>query len=387
MTARSPAKLLLAANRALCVLCIMAAASTTAAQSIDREIADQQRRLDEVRAQLEQAQRESRELGTREQASLAKIENIERQVQLTRRYLGELRAQAAARTREIAEVSEQARRTNARVRELRTAIGQRLVRVYKYGRLFPLEAMLGTRSLPEVHRRSLYLRWIARADQRQAEELKGLVVELEAQRARLLAAVVDLERLQSEQAAQEASLLAARATENAVLRSVRSQKSTKEALAAELVESGRRLEALITELEQRRAAAAESGEGLAALKGKLPWPLRGQVIAGFGSQVHPKYKTRTNSLGIDIKGDSGAPVLAVAAGKVAYADRFLGYGNLAIVEHGGGYYTLYGNLAEIAVSVGQNVSPATTVGRVGDYLHFELRSQGRPVDPAPWLSP
>ncbi|MFO7651658.1 MAG: peptidoglycan DD-metalloendopeptidase family protein [bacterium] len=359
------------------------------AQSLDLEITQQQRRLEELRGQIEEARRAAVALGSREEASLAKLENIERQVTLTRRYLAELRSQSSARTLEIASVGRQIRETEARVTELRTAIGRRLVRIYKYGRVFPLEAMLGTRSLPEVHRRSLYLRWIARADARAADELKALTVQLSAQRARLLAAHGELERLQAEQRRQEAALLTARSTESAVLRSVRSEKSSKEALALELEQSGARLQALIAELEQRRAAAeGEAGtDQMEALKGKLPWPLKGEVIAGFGSQVHPKYKTRTNNLGIDIKGDSGAAAFAVAPGKVAYADRFLGYGNLVIVDHGDGFYTLYGNLADIDVSVGSPVSTASTVGKVADYLHFELRSQGRPLDPGGWLRP
>ncbi len=357
------------------------------AQPLDAEIQQQQRRLEELRGQLEEARRQAGVLSSRESASLAKLENIERQVQLTRRYIAELRAQAEARTQEIVAVSRQIRESSERVTELRRAISGRLVRIYKYGRLFPLEAMLGTRSLPEVHRRSLYLRWIARADGRLADELKALTAHLADQRMRLLAAYADLERLQAEKGNQEAALLAARATENAVLGSIRSERAAKQALAAELDESGRRLQNLIAELIQQRAASAGTASGFEALKGKLPWPLKGQVIAGFGSQVHPKYKTRTNNLGIDIKGDSGAAVRAVAAGKVAYADRFLGYGNLVIIDHGDACYTLYGNLSEIAVSVGDPVTPASQVGRVADYLHFELRSQGRPLDPAGWLAP
>lgn len=377
--------------RLIGVISVLLLGSSLVAQSLDLEITQQQRRLEELRGQIEEARRAAVALGSREDASLAKLDNIERQVTLTRRYLAELRSQAAARTSEIATVGQQIRQTDARVAELRTAIGRRLVRIYKYGRVFPLEAMLGTRSLPEVHRRSLYLRWIARADARSADELKALTAQLSAQRTRLLAAHAELERLQAEQRRQETALLTARSTESAVLRSVRTERSAKEALALELEQSGARIQALIAELEQRRAAAAAAGAGatgeMDALKGKLPWPLKGTVIAGFGSQVHPRYKTRTNNLGIDIKGDSGAAVFAVAPGKVAYADRFLGYGNLVIVDHGDGFYTLYGNLADIDVSVGSAISTAGRVGAIVDYLHFELRSQGRPLDPAAWLRP
>ncbi|MEO0073055.1 MAG: peptidoglycan DD-metalloendopeptidase family protein [candidate division WOR-3 bacterium] len=109
------------------------------------------------------------------------------------------------------------------------------------------------------------------------------------------------------------------------------------------------------------------------------------MIAKFGSRTHPRYRTRTTNLGMDIQPTAKATVSAVAAGQVVFSDRFLGYGNLAIVDHGDGYYTLYGNLDEISTAVGSGVTPGTTLGTVSDYLHFEIRNQGQPLDPEQWL--
>jgi septal ring factor EnvC (AmiA/AmiB activator) len=82
-----------------------------------------------------------------------------------------------------------------------------------------------------------------------------------------------------------------------------------------------------------------------------------------------------------------ASAAAVADGRVVYADRFLGYGVLVILDHSSGYYTLYGNLSEPSVTVGTHLDAGTAVGRVDDYLHFEIRRQGQPLDPLPWLLP
>ena len=70
-----------------------------------------------------------------------------------------------------------------------------------------------------------------------------------------------------------------------------------------------------------------------------------------------------------------------------YADQFMGYGNLVIVDHGGGFYTLYSNLTEMSAQVGAEVTAGTQVGVVADYVHFEIRRDGKAVNPIDWLKP
>jgi len=103
-------------------------------------------------------------------------------------------------------------------------------------------------------------------------------------------------------------------------------------------------------------------------------------------------RTTVKNNGIDIKAPLGTPVHAVAKGKVVYNDRFLGYGNVVLVDHGKGYYTLYAHLQDIKVNLKDIVEKDQVVGSVGDTgslegpkLHFELRKNGKPVDPIPFL--
>jgi septal ring factor EnvC (AmiA/AmiB activator) len=118
---------------------------------------------------------------------------------------------------------------------------------------------------------------------------------------------------------------------------------------------------------------------LASFRGALDWPAAGRF-------------TRARN-GIEIAAPERAPVNAVHPGTVDYADPFTGFGNLVIVDHGGNYYSLYGYMASIAVSRGQQVDAGTELGRVGTApagpaaLYFELRVDGRSVDPIQWLKP
>jgi murein hydrolase activator len=96
--------------------------------------------------------------------------------------------------------------------------------------------------------------------------------------------------------------------------------------------------------------------------------------------------------GVDIEAPSGAPVRAVAPGRVVHAGWFKGYGNLVIVDHGDGYHTLVAHLTAMQTAMGEEVDAGDVLGTVGDsgslkgpYLYFEIREKGRPVDPRPWL--
>jgi septal ring factor EnvC (AmiA/AmiB activator) len=132
--------------------------------------------------------------------------------------------------------------------------------------------------------------------------------------------------------------------------------------------------------------------GFAAAKGRLPFPAAGPVTVGFGRVLNPRFNTITVQNGIDIGAPAGAPVRAVAAGRVVHAGWFKGYGNLVILDHGEGYHSLVAHLATMRTAMGEEVAAGGVLGTVGDsgslkgpYLYFEIREHGRPVDPRQWL--
>ena len=126
-------------------------------------------------------------------------------------------------------------------------------------------------------------------------------------------------------------------------------------------------------------------------RGDLEWPVTGAVVSAFGKALAGRFGTSIVRNGIEIAAPEGTPVRAVHGGSVAYAAPFAGFGLLAIVDHGGSAFTLYGHLGEVSVRQGTTVQRGTEVGRVGlvpagdAWLYFELRIDGRPVDPLQWL--
>lgn len=135
------------------------------------------------------------------------------------------------------------------------------------------------------------------------------------------------------------------------------------------------------------APAPKPPPALQKQKGSLPWPAKGPVVMQFGSVVDPKYKTTTKSPGIEIATVRGSIVTAVDSGRVSYADHFMGYGPMIIIDHGGRYHTVYSRLAEITTSVGAMVQRGAPIATTGDTLHFEFRVGAKSVDPLDWLAP
>jgi septal ring factor EnvC (AmiA/AmiB activator) len=176
-----------------------------------------------------------------------------------------------------------------------------------------------------------------------------------------------------------------------LLSSVRQDKETRTRALKELEQAALRLQRMIDELS-RRAVTKPPGIGLGALYGKLDWPVKGELLSGFGKTRHREYAAEVFRNGIDIRVSLGQDIKAVEKGTVAFADRFAGYGKMIIVDHGERYYTVYAHLAEILKKNGDSVKRSETLGLAGDSdslagakLYFELRKDGRSVDPLPWF--
>ena len=131
---------------------------------------------------------------------------------------------------------------------------------------------------------------------------------------------------------------------------------------------------------------------LAPFQGALAWPAEGRLTGRFG-QATNRLGGSVARNGIEIAAPQGMPVHAVHPGTVIHADAFTGFGTLVIVDHGSNHFTLYGYLEGVKVTAGQAVDANTEVGTVGmapggpAALYFEIRIDGRAVDPVQWLKP
>lgn len=124
----------------------------------------------------------------------------------------------------------------------------------------------------------------------------------------------------------------------------------------------------------------------------LARPVPGPVTSDFGIRTHPVSGARTHHDGIDFGAPTGTPVRAAAAGRVSYSGWMSGYGNVIVIDHPGGLQTLYAHQSALLARVGERVGRGEVIGRVGStglstgpHLHFEVKRNGRAVNPAPFL--
>jgi septal ring factor EnvC (AmiA/AmiB activator) len=134
------------------------------------------------------------------------------------------------------------------------------------------------------------------------------------------------------------------------------------------------------------------GTDFAAAKGRLLWPVEGKVTRWFGLQKDKRFGTSTFNGGIDIRAERRADVHAAHSGRADYVDWLPGYGQCIILNHGGGYFTLYAHTSAVFVTAGDLVRAGDVIASVGEtgslhgpVLHFEIRKDAEPINPAPWL--
>jgi len=258
----------------------------------------------------------------------------------------------------------------------------------------------------QILRMTRYLKDIAAQDHRIIMRFKDTMDILAVKQSNQKKLLARLEIEERKLAELEGSLREKKKEREVLLASVRKEKSAYERMIAELREASKRLSRIIEESEKKErdlkkrrdgrtvppAEEPQEDSGFARLRGGLNWPVHGTVAIQYGTQVDPLFNLPVFRSGIHIKAADGASVRAVHEGKIVFADSFKGYGQLIIVNHGGGYHTLYGHLSRIFPKNGAIIKVNQPLGEVGESavlgtagLYFEIRYKGKPLDPQQWL--
>jgi septal ring factor EnvC (AmiA/AmiB activator) len=374
----------------------VASDDTTQAPRSEAEIKAKEEELQRIRRDLEEKRREASEIAGQEQDAAGEVEKINEELTLNHELLNKLGQRKAALLEEMAVAQQDLVRTQASLGAAGDVLGSRLRGIYKFGRGQAMEVVLTSKTFADLAKRIYYLSVVADQDRELMDQFEESV-----ETKRVLVEHIDGKRLRLEQTetevAEESRNLAERKEErDALVERLKSRRSYYESLARDLQEASRNLEDVLGRLEEGREESGGAGQGgggaMAQRMGRLVWPCEGEVISDFGVEQHPKFGTIIKNNGIDIKAGVGTRVRAVAQGNVSFAGPMSGFGNCVILDHGGGYYTLYGRLETVAVTVGVDVGEGEAIGLVGEtsapegaVLHFEIREGKRALDPRLWL--
>ncbi|MCC6348848.1 MAG: peptidoglycan DD-metalloendopeptidase family protein [Candidatus Eisenbacteria bacterium] len=360
--------------------------------------------LDEIRRQAAEKRKAAAALKPRETRAIGDLRRTERELSLSRNRLRKLQRRHQALGSQLEVTRANLERSIATLEVQRARLRARLRGMYMTGPARELEYLLSTGSFAQLLTRWDFLNMVAEQDRILLEDVRDQKEQVEANQHRLESNLSEVQ-VNQKRTSQESSKLASLRTEKAgTVKSIQSERQSYEAAAAELERTAKRIQSLLATLERRRREEAEkarsegrnpqpySGDFAKGI-GQLEWPVRGSIVGQFGIETHPRFGTQIRNDGIDIAAPIGTAVQAVAKGRVDFAnDDYEGMGGMIVLNHGDGYYTVYGHLDAVLVSSGQEVLPGTTIGRVGDagslkgpILHFEVRKGSAPQNPQTWL--
>ena len=271
------------------------------------------------------------------------------------------------------------------------AIHSDLVAMYKTGQQEPVKVMLNLEDPALFSRMLIYYRYLLEARSERIDAYTATISQLENNQQDINNQNAKLDELRINLRQQEVSLNASLARRSRLLERLESRILTAEQQIAEREENAQRLEQLIQNAIERiaRLAPPESYQPFVDMRGRLSWPVNGQISHRFGS-------LRTGDLhwqGVVLRAESGTEIHSIHHGRVVFADYMRGYGLLVIVDHEEGYMTLYGHNQSLFVEPGDWVSPGDQLALVGNTgglsdpgLYFEIRQNGKPVNPANWCT-
>jgi septal ring factor EnvC (AmiA/AmiB activator) len=369
-------------------LVVVAMCATAAAQAPTDDRAKTEAMAKRVKARVEALQREADRLARESRSLLGDMRRLEVERELATEQLAAAESAVKSAESELQAVTKRlAELERQRVNNL-PDLKARFVEMYKHGRGKYARMLMSVRDVREFGRATRAVASLAHINQQRIERHRRTLEAVRTERARAEAQTRELDTRRAD--ARRAGAAAARAVQAraAMLDEIDRRRDLNAQLAGELQVAQQRLEAAVQNLRAGQKAEAVSVP-LLPFRGALDWPTPGSVVGRFGQANRMSSGGVRN--GIEIAAPVGAPVRAVHPGTVGYADAFTGYGTLVILDHGANHYTLYGYLSEVAVEQGQRVSAGDELGRVGPAplgqgaLYYEMRIDGRSVDPLQWL--
>ena len=379
------------------------AAAQNPVQQADAKLRAERAHLDSLRAERTELERRRVALQSTVHDLSEELDNVNREVQMTASVVETLDNQLAAINADVSVNTSELARAQDELEIKNVVLQQRLVDIYKRGRLYESEVLLSASSFADLVARYKYLHLAALRDQALVKRVEDLRKQIDHQRENLVRFQEEIQMNLSDKAEEERRLRNLQEEQASSLQQTKQRARETDRRLAVIAADEQKLTDVITSLEKERQLAERQlnrkppPSSLATKRasgGTLDWPVPpNTIIYSFGRVVNPDNTTvRWN--GIGIAAPAGTEVHAISAGRVVVAEPLGTYGLTVIIQHSGGDYTVYGSLGRLATRKGDVVNRGQLIGYVGtsdpelpSHLHFELRPEGRAVDPLDYLKP
>jgi septal ring factor EnvC (AmiA/AmiB activator) len=370
----------------------------------EKELKQQNSAIQSLRNEIEATKKRIQSENQKEQSSSKRVINLSEEISLLQRLVKEIDKEEKLLVADIAHTESQIVKSEVELDTLRVRYGRRLTKMYKKGQLSNLEKILSSTSWRQAIYRTKYLKIISDLDQKTHNTIRSLLIEIGKQKLNLEAALRKKRRLKKDREVTLISLRSKKRKEQRELVKIRQSQKELKTYLTEKQAGVKQLEKIIANIQddiarvEREARIRKQQQALQLkefpkLKGQLAWPAEGRVITKFGRQWNPKLKTTTENPGVDIKGKPGSEIRTVLGGIVTTITFIRGFGTTIIIDHGNGFYTVYGHVTNIQTNEDSQVRGGDVIAYMGDsgsingsQLHFEIWGQGKKLDPEKWLN-
>lgn len=384
----------------LLILLLASVPASAAAGSITA--ADARKDLLELRARIEAVQKKLAQAEESQTEATDSLKASERAISDANRRLRELASQSQDVKRRLDELRAESHAGEATLQRQQALLARLLYQQYLGGKNEPLRLLLNREDPNRIARHLHYYADITRARAVLIDELRANLSRLQALAQETDRKAIEVAAITAEELGEKRRLEQEKGTRSKVLARIARDIQTQQREIGTLRRNETRLGRLIEQLgrivtrkppspraRNERLPDSSLAGPFEVLKGKLRLPVRGELSNRFGS---PRSDGGLTWKGLFITARAGEEVRAIAAGRVIFADWLRGFGNLLIIDHGNAYMSLYGNNESLYKRVGEAIrggDPIATVGNTGGNtnsgLYFELRHEGKPLDPLRWV--
>lgn len=350
------------------------------------EKTDEQEKLQVIKKEIIESREKLRQTRQQQQQVLGKLVGITKELKRAGQKLTLAKEKIKINESRIGQLTVELRRSEDDLQEKSSILERRVREAYKSGRVNFLELLFASRSMSDFLSRWYFFEKVIAQDAGLIQDIKAGLQETQTKRKVLSNRTMEIKELAQVIAEQKVKIAEQATEKKKVLEELKEREEDYREKIAELEKSSRELEVLIQKkmAERTRAGLVAHGSGV------LCWPLQGRLTSRYGA--YRRWGGGYRHTGIDIAAPYGSPIIAADSGEVIFSGWWDGYGKALVVDHGKGRATVYAHLSRIYVSAGAVVAKRQTIGLVGStgystgpHLHFEVRKNGVPLNPMPYL--
>jgi murein DD-endopeptidase MepM/ murein hydrolase activator NlpD len=341
-----------------------------------------QDKLSNIQSQLVQEKEKLKTTRAQEQRALTGLYLVRQNLNKAKKTLSDAKSRVSNNESKITMLKSQYSESSEKLDRTSKELRNRIVEVYKSGSSNILDLIFSSRSMSDFINRTYYFGRVLSHDAQLIGEIREEISNMRRVKGELESNTTEIKGLVRDIEGAKQRIAAAEIEKARAYSGLKERRKEYERRVAKLEASSNEIERFV------RAR----GTTHTASTGKFMWPVTGRITCPFGWRIHPIFGRRDFHTGLDIASPYGRPIVAADNGEVIFAGWWDGYGKAIVIDHGRGYTTVYGHTSRIYMQAGQKVEKGQVIGLIGTtgfstgpHLHFEIRVNGRPTDPLPYL--